>query len=241
MQIVVAFVFGLIFVICLLVLAVKFPKPTPFQYSVFRITLSLAAAGVAAMIPGFINLEFSTTIGLVVRAGGALAVFAIVFFFNPAQLKTGDSGSRLPRDQVAAVCFQKEDQVARILLVRTTGGRWTFPKGNVDAGEEEWFAAQREAFEEAGVVGEVEHDPFVEYFHEKREWKSRGREILIFAFLLKVENTQEPEEENRNPTWFTILEAGDALAEGRRFKYAEEFRKVLRVAESRIALSGKQV
>lgn len=86
MQIAIAFTFGVLFVIVLLVLAIVFPKPTSFQYSVFRIVLSIAAAGVAAMIPGFINIELESTVGLIVRAGGALAVFVIVFFFNPARL-----------------------------------------------------------------------------------------------------------------------------------------------------------
>ncbi len=85
-QIVIAFVFGVTFVVALIVLAIQFPRPTPFQYNVFRIVLSLAAAGAAAMIPGFINIEVSATTGLLIRAGGALAVFVIVFFFNPAQL-----------------------------------------------------------------------------------------------------------------------------------------------------------
>src|SRR5689334_18269857 len=85
-QIAIAFVFGVTFLIGLIVLAIKFPSPTPFQYSTFRIVLSLAAAGVGAMIPGFMNLELTPSAGLLIRAGGALAVFLIVFFFNPARL-----------------------------------------------------------------------------------------------------------------------------------------------------------
>jgi hypothetical protein len=77
-----AFAFGVIFVIVLLVLAIKFPEPTPFQYTVFRIVLALAAAGVAAMIPGFLNVNLSKA----VRAGGALGVFVIVYFYSPAGL-----------------------------------------------------------------------------------------------------------------------------------------------------------
>jgi hypothetical protein len=79
---VLAFLFGVCFVVVLLVLAIVFPNPTPFQYTVFRIVLALAAAGTAAMIPGFITARVST----VIRAGGALAVFVIVFFFSPAGL-----------------------------------------------------------------------------------------------------------------------------------------------------------
>ncbi|WP_417909569.1 hypothetical protein [Candidatus Electronema sp. PJ] len=45
-----AFFFGLCFAVIMLVLAVWFPKPTAFQYMVFRITLALAAAGVGGVI-----------------------------------------------------------------------------------------------------------------------------------------------------------------------------------------------
>jgi hypothetical protein len=75
-----AFGFGVVFVVTMLVLAILFPNPTPFQYTVFRIVLALAAAGVAAMIPGILELEFAGWI----RAGGALAVFVVVYFYNPA-------------------------------------------------------------------------------------------------------------------------------------------------------------
>jgi hypothetical protein len=76
------FAFGVIFVITLIVLAIRFPNPTDFQYVVFRIVLALAAAGIAAFIPGFLDVKISTFL----KAGGALAVFAVVYFFSPAKL-----------------------------------------------------------------------------------------------------------------------------------------------------------
>ena len=82
-----AFLFGIIFVIALLALALFVPDPTPFQYIVFRVVLALAAAGVAAMIPGFLQVE----IGAWLRAGGALAVFVVVYFYNPAALVTAET------------------------------------------------------------------------------------------------------------------------------------------------------
>jgi hypothetical protein len=75
-----------IFVVVILAVAIFIPHPSPFAYTVFRIVLALAAAGVAAMIPGFIDV----VIRPVVRAGGAIAVFVIVFFFSPAQLAVED-------------------------------------------------------------------------------------------------------------------------------------------------------
>jgi hypothetical protein len=73
-QVLIAFVFGVSFVIALIALAIKFPRPTPFQYTIFRSVLALSAAGVAAMVPGFINVEITETTRLLIRAGGALQV-----------------------------------------------------------------------------------------------------------------------------------------------------------------------
>ncbi len=81
---IVALCFGLTFVIAMLALAVKFPRPTAFQYTVFRIVLAIAVAGVAAVIPGFLEVSVSTA----VKAGGALGVFIVVYFFSPASLVT---------------------------------------------------------------------------------------------------------------------------------------------------------
>ena len=79
-----AYVFGVVFVVLLIVIAIFFPYPTPFQLLVFRIVLALAAAGVAAVIPGFIRV----TVPNYLRAGGAIAVFVVVYWFNPPSLLT---------------------------------------------------------------------------------------------------------------------------------------------------------
>jgi hypothetical protein len=99
------FTFGIVFVIVMLVLAIAYPSPTPFQYTVFRITLALAAAGVAAMIPGFIELRISTFL----RAGGALAVFAIVYFYNPATLVLGSQNYQTFGNQSPIIPNNKGD------------------------------------------------------------------------------------------------------------------------------------
>lgn len=78
----IALICGVVFVAVILVIALFVPKPEPFQVAVFRIVLSIAAAGFVSMTPGFINLK----LGGWLQAGGALAVFAIVFFFNPVSL-----------------------------------------------------------------------------------------------------------------------------------------------------------
>ena len=78
-----AFVFGVVFVSVLLGVAFLVPEPKPFQYTVFRIVLALAAAGVAAVIPGILMVNPWKWL----RAGGAFAVFVIVYFYAPAALE----------------------------------------------------------------------------------------------------------------------------------------------------------
>ncbi len=52
-----AITFGILFLVLLVLLAIFFPYPSSFQYTVFRIILALAAAGTASMIPGFLQVE----------------------------------------------------------------------------------------------------------------------------------------------------------------------------------------
>ena len=95
-RVVIVFIFGTIFLIAMIILSIAFPRPTDFQYKTFRVVLSISAAGVAAMVPGFINIEFTSTPGLLISAGGALGVFVIIYFFNPAKLVTDKKTASKP-------------------------------------------------------------------------------------------------------------------------------------------------
>ena len=77
-----------------MILALFFPRPTDFQYTVFRIILALSAAGVGAVIPGFIEAKIKT----ILQAGGAIAVFVVVYFFDPARRLVAASGESVPEE-----------------------------------------------------------------------------------------------------------------------------------------------
>lgn len=79
-----AFGFGVSFLIVLIVIALLKPEPSGFSYTVFRIVLALAAGGIGAVLPGFIEVSFRNTL----RAGGAVALFVVVYFFAPAPIDT---------------------------------------------------------------------------------------------------------------------------------------------------------
>ncbi|MGX9727312.1 MAG: hypothetical protein ACTFAK_08325 [Candidatus Electronema sp. VV] len=107
-----AFFFGLCFVAALLVLAVWFPQPTPFQYTVFRIVLALAAAGVAGVIPGMIRLKAQPGTALLIHAGGALAVFVMVYLLAPAAL---------PQEQPASPLQPKKEEMPAAQPLKISG------------------------------------------------------------------------------------------------------------------------
>jgi hypothetical protein len=95
-----------VFVAILLILAIFFSTPTPFQYLVFKTVLSLAAAGIAAMVPGFLQVSLATWL----RAGGALAVFVIVYFYNPAHLVVSEP-AQVSIGQADEVTIDQPDEV----------------------------------------------------------------------------------------------------------------------------------
>ncbi len=132
--------------------------------------------------------------------------------------------------QVAAVCYRRQNSRFEFLLVNTNGGRkWTFPKGGADSRLSHSQAAEREAREEAGVIGVIEPRHFHVYIHSKGVfWQPGGvQEYVVKAFLMDVRQTRRPDEDNRNPTWFDAEETRVVLSKGREVKYARELEAVI--------------
>ena len=115
------FVFGVSFVAALLVLAIAFPEPTEFQYTIFRIVLAVAVAGVAVFLPGFMEAN----IGNMVRAGGAMAIFAVVYFVNPAGLVSNVAVAPAPTDPFTIYVFESKSEG------ETQMNRFTFPYSDI--------------------------------------------------------------------------------------------------------------
>lgn len=113
-------------------------------------------------------------------------------------------------NQVAAVPYRVNDGRVSLLLVKTTGGRWTFPKGD----SEPWMrsdvdTAKEEAEEEAGAAGHADPEPFTSY----RWWKDGM--LSIDAFLLRVtcEGLLREPGHDWNPVWCSPEAAADRFRE----------------------------
>jgi 8-oxo-dGTP pyrophosphatase MutT (NUDIX family) len=139
-------------------------------------------------------------------------------------------------EQVAAVCYRLGKSGIEFLLVRTRGGRWTFPKGSVESGLTHAQAAALEAFEEAGVHGRIEEAAFARYVRIKPgdNRHSAEVEIVIHAHLCEVSRLAAPEETNRNPTWVSAAKAKRRLCEGRATDYGEDLARIVDRAVARV-------
>jgi 8-oxo-dGTP pyrophosphatase MutT (NUDIX family) len=120
-------------------------------------------------------------------------------------------------EQVAAVCYRIKNRKIEFLLVRTGGGRWTFPKGGIGRGLTPAQAAALEAFEEAGVHGRMEEASFARYVGRKRSGsrQSSAEKSDVQAHLCQVLRLGPPQESQRDRTWFPAGKAKRRLRESR--------------------------
>jgi len=145
-----------------------------------------------------------------------------------------DSGISL---QAAAVCYRVREFSVEFLLVNTSSGKWTFPKGRIEPSLSASESAAREAWEEAGARGRIEHQHFALYTDIKRTLghDNHTREIMIASFLLEVHAAVKPQESDRNPTWFSPEQARKRLRDARASKYASQISSVIDAAVERIS------
>ncbi len=73
------FGFGVVFISVILWIAVASPDMNENTFTIVRIVIALAAAGIGAFIPGFIDVRIPG----ILRAGGAMAIFGVVYFYTP--------------------------------------------------------------------------------------------------------------------------------------------------------------
>jgi len=75
-------------------IALFIPEQTPEQRFYFRIIIALSTSGLAAIIPGFFDIEIRW-LRSTVRAGGAIGIFLLVYQFNPPALAEAGTNSKL--------------------------------------------------------------------------------------------------------------------------------------------------
>lgn len=81
------------------------------------------------------------------------------------------------------VIIKKKGEGVRVLLIKDSYGRWTWPKGHVEKGETPITAATREIAEEVGLtdIRMIDEIAKINYFY-KREGKLIYKTVYLFLF-----------------------------------------------------------
>jgi 8-oxo-dGTP pyrophosphatase MutT (NUDIX family) len=113
--------------------------------------------------------------------------------------------------QFAAICHRKDaDGAIEVLLITTRETRrWSLPKGWAIKGLKPHEVAQREAWEEAGVVGKAKKKPFGRFTYVKTLKTGRKVASFVQVHLVAVDRMDDafPEHGQRELSWLPPLEA----------------------------------
>ena len=132
-----------------------------------------------------------------------------------------------PRAQYAALPFRVGQGVEILLITSRETGRWVIPKGWPMAGRTASQAAALEAFEEAGVTGDIAPKPLGAYPYVKYLKSGAGRPCKVKVFALRVTGQEEewPEKGQRDARWLAWPEAAAAVQELRLGRLIRRFGK----------------
>ncbi|MGH1426048.1 MAG: NUDIX hydrolase [Pseudooceanicola sp.] len=127
-----------------------------------------------------------------------------------------DATSGDVRPQYAALCYRIVKDKPQVLLITSRGTkRWIVPKGWPMANKTPGACAQREAYEEAGVIGRVADRPLGIYPYMKL--LDNGKEVpcagLIFPLRVTALKAEYPEAGQRRRKWFSPKKAASKVDE----------------------------
>lgn len=118
--------------------------------------------------------------------------------------------------QSAALCLRSGPDGPEVLMVTSLGtGRWVLPKGWPMKGRTLAGAALREAWEEAGVIGQIADTPVGSFSYEKLR---KGRlpmrcRVEVFRVTIDQLADQWPECKRRKRCWMPVQTAAGLVAE----------------------------
>lgn len=118
--------------------------------------------------------------------------------------------------QYAALPYRITPEGIEILLITSRRTRrWIVPKGWPIEGLEPSASAAREAYEEAGITGEVSDEPvgFFHYFKELRHGVQVPCKVDVFALRVTRQRRSWPEKDAREARWLPLAQAAHAVQE----------------------------
>ncbi len=111
-------------------------------------------------------------------------------------------------EQAGAICYRRISREV-LLITSRRSGRWGIPKGNVEPGETSAEAAEREAFEEAGIRGPCAPETLGAFTYSKEGAASPYR-VTVHLLDVRLAVTEFPEKGQRILRWVPFFEAVEA-------------------------------
>lgn len=138
-------------------------------------------------------------------AGGVLGFFRRVLGFGPGGVER----------QFGAIPWRTgADGIEFLLITSRRTGRWIFPKGGRMAWLSPSASAAQEAFEEAGVEGDISTRPAGVYRSLKRRNTGDTEiEVEMFPLQVRIELDDWPEKDQRRRRWASLADACILLSE----------------------------
>jgi len=121
-----------------------------------------------------------------------------------------------PRQQCAALPYIEGKNGKMVLLVTSREThRWVIPKGWPKKSLSASATAAAEAFEEAGLIGDIAETSIGIYHYTKRLPDGTRVPCAVSVFPLRVTQSLEdwPERADRDRRWFTAIEASELVHE----------------------------
>ena len=133
--------------------------------------------------------------------------------------------------------IRRDGELKILLITSRRRGRWIVPKGWPVKGRSLLAAASREAFEEAGVIGDISPAPLTEYRYIKAANDGAQVPCRVAVFGMKVRGTLSHwrEKSQRQRHWFSLEAAADRLDDAE----LAAFVTTLEAAPEQLRASGK--
>src|SRR3954451_11012453 len=127
-----------------------------------------------------------------------------------------DRAWRKPRQQIGALPFRFDDGRLRVMLITSRESRrWVIPKGWPMRGLKPHRAAEREAYEEAGLEGRIGKTAVGVYAYQKRlpNGPVVPCEVSVFPLQVIRQRKRWPEMGQRDERWLGPDEAAELVQE----------------------------
>jgi 8-oxo-dGTP pyrophosphatase MutT (NUDIX family) len=119
--------------------------------------------------------------------------------------------------QVAALPWRIGEGGRRQVMLLTSREtyRWVIPKGWPIRGRKPAEAASQEAYEEAGLIGQIVGKRPLGSFHYQKQLTKNDRlcQVRVFSFRVERQLDDWPEKPQRETRWFDAIEAATLVEE----------------------------